>query len=86
MNCRSSMIAVKKPTSSSNFVFRTACTICREGGNLAFAAFHEYPLPASMLNLYPLACSFTSSPLLCEMRIEELLARTLSVLFDSRCE
>lgn len=40
-----------------------------------------------MLNRYPPPCSFSSSsPLLCEMRIDELRARKFSVLFVSRCE
>lgn len=40
-----------------------------------------------MLNRCPAACSFSSSsPLLCDIRIDELRARTLSVLLVSRCE
>lgn len=87
MDRHSSTIAVISATDSKSFGFRTVLTTCREGGSLAVAAFHEYPLPASILSRWPRTCAFSSaSPLLCEMRIEELRARMLSVLFDSRCE
>jgi hypothetical protein len=87
MDRHSSTIAAIRPTDTRNFGFRTACMTCRDGGNRALAAFHEYPFPASMLSRNGPACSFsTSSPLACDMRIEELRARTLSVLLVSLCE
>jgi hypothetical protein len=87
MDRHSSTTAVTRPSDSRNLGFRAVCITCREGGSRAFAAFHEYPLPASMLNGDLGACSFsTSSPRAWEMRIEELRARTLSVLLVSRCE
>jgi len=83
----SSTTAVNRPKPSRNRGFRTVLIIWRDGGSLALAAFHEYPFPASMLSLYLPACSLsTSSPLACDMRIEELRALTESVFFASLCE
>jgi len=87
MDRHSNMIAVNKPTDSRNLGFRAVCIICREGGNLAFAAFHEYPLGASILKRDASACPFSaSSPLACDILTEELRARTVSVFEVSRCE
>jgi hypothetical protein len=58
----------------------------REGGSLAWAAFHEYPLPASMLSRYLPVLSLSSSPLAWDSRIDELRALTVSLLLVSLCE
>jgi hypothetical protein len=87
MDRHSSTTAVTSPNDSRNLGFRAVCIICHEGGSRALAAFHEYPFPTSILNGDLPACSFsTSSPLAWDIRIEELRARTLPVLFVSRCE
>ena len=78
---------MNRPKPSRNLGFRTVLITWRDGGSLAWAAFHEYPFPASMLSLYPPACSLsTSSPLACDMRIEELRALTESRFWASLCE
>ena len=72
---------------SRNLGLRTVCMTWREGGSLAWAAFHEYPLPASMVRRYVPALSWSpSSPLAWDSRMEELRALTVSVLAVSRWE
>ena len=87
MDRHNSITTVTSANDSRKRGFRAVCIIWRTGGIRAFAAFHECPFPTSMLNGDLPACSFsTSSPLAWDIRIEELRARTLSVLLVSRCE
>lgn len=84
----SKITAVKRARDSRNLGLRAVCRTWREGGSLAWAAFHEYPLPASMLSRYLPALSLSSgwSPLAWDRRIDELRALTVSEFVVSRCE
>jgi hypothetical protein len=78
--------SVTTPNVSRNRGFRAACVNCREGGNRAFALFHEQPLPnnISIGDDLPVCEVSSPSPLACDMRTETLRSRRLSVLLRFR--
>lgn len=87
MDRHSKITAARRPTDSRNLGLRAVWTRWRDGGSFAWAAFHEYPLPASMVSGDLAGGSLsTSSPLAWDSRIEELRALTESLLLVSLCE
>lgn len=80
----SRMSMEKMPMDSRTRGLLSMCQTCRDGGSRDLAAFHEYPLPTSMLKRGRPAALFSSSRL-CDTRTDKLLARIPAALFDSRC-